>query len=167
MNPSNQKGFTLIELLIVIAIIATLAGIVFVALDPATRFADARDAKRVADIVETLNAIKVDQIDNGGSYHDNIANLNAGEVYMIASGMTSGCNSTCDVPVTSSGHCVNLDFLKTEGYLGSIPVSGSGAIEWSTGSPNGSGYTLQRDSTGIVHIRSCESENKEEITVAK
>ena len=40
----SKKGFTLIELLIVIAIIAVLAGAVFVALDPLTRFRDARNA---------------------------------------------------------------------------------------------------------------------------
>lgn len=39
-----NKGFTLIEILVVIAIIAILATVVFVALDPVTRFADARNA---------------------------------------------------------------------------------------------------------------------------
>ncbi|EKD47532.1 MAG: hypothetical protein ACD_66C00019G0006, partial [uncultured bacterium] len=42
----TKKGFTLIELLIVIAIIAILAAAIFVALDPVTRFQEARDARR-------------------------------------------------------------------------------------------------------------------------
>jgi len=38
----NIRGFTLIELLLVIGIIATLAVVTFVALDPAKRFQDVR-----------------------------------------------------------------------------------------------------------------------------
>jgi len=41
----SKKGFTLIELLVVIAIISILAVVVFVALDPVKRFADARNSK--------------------------------------------------------------------------------------------------------------------------
>jgi type IV pilus assembly protein PilE len=40
-----QKGFTLIELLVVIAIIGILAGILFVAIDPAAQTNKAEDAK--------------------------------------------------------------------------------------------------------------------------
>ena len=47
---AQRKGFTLIELLIVIAIIAILAASLFVALNPAKRFQDARDAKRNQDV---------------------------------------------------------------------------------------------------------------------
>jgi prepilin-type N-terminal cleavage/methylation domain-containing protein len=36
----KQKGLTLIEILVVIALIAILATVVFVALDPVKRFAD-------------------------------------------------------------------------------------------------------------------------------
>ena len=60
MQRNNKKGFTLIELLIVIAIIAVLAAAVFVALDPLTRFSDARDATRASDITQILSAIKID-----------------------------------------------------------------------------------------------------------
>ena len=61
-----NKGFTLIELLIVIAIIAILAAVVFVSLDPLTRFQDARDARRWTDVDAVLSAMKLDQVDQGG-----------------------------------------------------------------------------------------------------
>lgn len=168
----NQDGFTLIELLIVIVIIAVLAAIVFVALDPATRFKDARDARRAADIVEIAQAIKVDQIDNGGSYDATITGLTSTEVYMIAGGMTTGCNTaTCDATVTSANHCVNLSFLVTDGYLGSIPISPAGATAWDDGDTNGengTGYTLSYNSTtGTVTVQACESENTTEISVSR
>ncbi|KKR90333.1 MAG: hypothetical protein UU36_C0007G0005 [Candidatus Uhrbacteria bacterium GW2011_GWE2_41_1153] len=63
----TKKGFTLIELLIVIAIIAILAAAIFVALDPVTRFQEARDARRYNDLNNTLTAVVTDQVDNGGT----------------------------------------------------------------------------------------------------
>ena len=53
---SRLQGFTLIELLIVIGIIAVLAAATFVALNPLTRFQDARDARRRTDISAVLSA---------------------------------------------------------------------------------------------------------------
>src|SRR3989344_7417247 len=98
MRNLSKAGFTLIELLIVIAIIAILAAVVFVALDPLTRFRDARDSSRWSDITAILSAIKVDQVDNGGSYIAVVSGLTAGEVYMIGTAV-AGCddqNASCD-----------------------------------------------------------------------
>lgn len=165
-NMEGQKGFTLIELLIVIAIIAILAAVVFVALDPLTRFRDTRDSTRASDISGILSAAKVDQIDNGGSYLTAIGNMTAGSVYMIGTS-TTGCddnNASCDTNVTSDTTCVDLSGLATEGYIGSVPISPTGAVTWSAGT---TGYTLSRASTGILTVRSCESENTTEISVSR
>jgi len=164
----TKKGFTLIELLIVIAIIAIIAAVVFVALDPLTRFKDARDSSRWSNISAIISAIKVDQVDNGGSYLTAIGNMTAGQVYMIVDGsVSSGCddqNTYCDTNVTADGNCVNLDGLVTEGYLGDLPVSPNGSGSWTASI---TGYTLQRDTTGIITVRACESENSDEIWVAR
>ncbi len=168
MLKTKNRGFTLIELLIVIAVIAILAAVVFVALDPLTRFKDARDSHRWADITEILNAIKVDQIDNNGSYLTAIANMDAGNVYMITNGdVAEGCddqNASCDTAVEDDTSCVNLAGLVTEGYLGDVAISPNGAGTWTAGM---TGYTLQRSSTGIITVRACESENTTEIWVAR
>jgi len=159
-------GFTLIELLIVIAIIAIIASVVFVALDPLTRFRDARDSRRWTDVTATLSAIKLDQVDNGGTYESDIAALSAGSVYMIGTA-TTGCddeNVYCDTGVTADTSCVSLNALVTEGYMGAVPVSSNGGGSWNASK---TGYTIQRDSTGIITIRSCESENSDEIWVAR
>lgn len=167
INKTNT-GFTLIELLIVISIIAVLAAVIFVALDPLTRFRDSRDAARWQDISAVINSIKIDQVDNGGEYLTQITNTNAGEVYMIVDGaVVAGCddqNTACDTNVTSDGNCVNLADLVTEGYLGDVPVSSEGSGNWSS---TITGYTLQRDTTGIITIRSCESENSSEIFIVR
>jgi len=162
----SKKGFTLIELLVVIAIVAILAVVVFVALDPATRFQDARDAVRASDTVETLSAIKLHQVDNGGSYIAAVTGLTDGSVYMIGTAVT-GCddqNTNCDTDVTADTSCVSLAGLATAGYLPEVPVSPNGAGTWTAAT---TGYTIQKDSTGVITIRACESENTTEISSAR
>lgn len=155
----NQKGFTLIELLVVIAIIGVLVGVVFVALNPAERFKQARDSVRQNSVQEILSAIKLNQVDNGGSYLASIAALTPGSVYMITGqAMGSGCNSTCDAAITSASSCVDVSGLVTGGYMKSVPISPKGAITWDIGSSKGTGYALLIDSNGAATITACESE---------
>lgn len=163
---SRTRGFTLIELLIVIAIIGILAAVVFVALDPLTRFKDARDSSRWSDINALIGAIKLDQIDNGGFYISAVSGTATGSVYMIGTDV-AGCddyNAFCGVNVTNDTACVDLTGLVTEGYMGSVPISPNGLGTWTAGH---SGYTLQRASTGILTVRSCEAENTTTIEIAR
>jgi prepilin-type N-terminal cleavage/methylation domain-containing protein len=54
---TQKKGFTLIELLIVIGILAVLATVVVLVLNPAQLFAQARDSRRVEDLNNVRSAI--------------------------------------------------------------------------------------------------------------
>lgn len=54
----NKKGFTLVELLVVIAIVGVLAGVVMVAINPATRMAEARDAGKKNDVGQVATAME-------------------------------------------------------------------------------------------------------------
>ncbi len=162
----SKRGFTIIELVIVIAIIGVLLAVIFVALDPATRLQQARDAVRQNDVQEILSAVKLYQADNG-EHLAAIESLSAGNVYMIVNGKTTGCddqNRACTTGVTGDMHCVNFSGLISTWYLGSLPQSPAGEVVWDDANTNGdagSGYTLSIDANDVVFIRACENEATE------
>jgi len=161
-----KKGFTLIELLIVVAIIAILAAVVFVALDPLTRFKDSRDSVRWQQASELSMAIKLDQLDHGGQYLSAISALAHDTTYMIGTN-TAGCddkNAYCTTDVYDETACVDLSPLVTRGYLGDIPVSPNGDGAWNAGRI---GYTLTITSSSAAIVRACENENSDEIKIVR
>lgn len=172
MTYKQNRGFTLIELLIVIAVIAILAGVVFVSLDPLSRFRDARDAARFTDVTAILSAIKVDQVDNRGSYDYGLRFYNSGPAvatdfatnYQISSGTTtSNCDTNCSFATTTAA-CVNLQSIVDQGYLGKIPVNPNGSGSWNQ---TYTGYYLRRNGNGSVAVGSCDAESVAPIEVAR
>ena len=156
---SLKKGFTLIELLIVIAIIAILAGVVFVALDPLTRFQEARDSKRWSDVTAILDATKVQQVDNGGSYLAAITSLTVGNYYTIgtcAAGGDAGCGS-----FVTQAACADLTGLATAKYIQEIP------FDPSTGSATTTDYYILRPTTSTITIGACDPEGSSAISVSR
>ena len=137
----DNKGFTLIELLVVIAIIAILATVVFVALDPATRFADSRNARRWNDVNSILTAVHECIVDNDGILAD--------------------CGITDNLVHTLGTGVGNLDLSTALArYLKSIP------LDPRDGTAADTGYILESDANNIVTI-SATGENAAVISVSR
>lgn len=178
MPKRDQKGFTLIELLLVIGIIAVLAIVVFVALNPAQRFKDTRNARRASDVETILTAIHSSIVDNKGTLPSALATASAGVDYQL--GTTGGCQLTSATQspscnVTTSG-C--LDLLSSAGaqnlakYLQSVPVDPSGYAGNVSTTPDSSAsatktnYAVSVDANGIITVKACVTEASNGLTRA-
>ncbi len=153
-----NKGFTLIELLIVIGIIAILAALTFVAVDPATRFAEARNAERWSAANSVLNAVLKFQVDNDGTMPAAIDAV-AGSSQVLGTA-ASGCDATCTADTTVAA-CVDLSADLVTTYLAAIPQDPS------TGTATNSDYYLNVDANGRLSVGACDPELSETIVTQR
>lgn len=146
----NIKGFTLIELIIVIAVIALLAAATFVAVDPAKRIGQARDAQRWADVTAIADAITQYVADNNGTFPT--STVTSGVTYGIMPlGVPTLINSTCQNTSTSAILGILLTNIAPT-YIPTMPLDPAGASTYTTST----GYYLYKDSSGRVTIGACK-----------
>ena len=126
---STRGGFTLIELLLVIGIIAILAAVVIVAINPTTQLADARNAQRRSDVNTLLNAVYQYALDNNGNIP---ATITTTATKVCKSGVNVSCNNG-----------VNLNML-TGSYVVSLPADPQ------TSTTTGTNYLISKNATITV-----------------
>jgi|SRR3990167_6745165 len=161
---SSRKGFTLIELLIVIAIIAALAIAVFVALNPAQRLKDAKDARRTADADTILTAIHASIVDSKGSLPTGLSTSMVEKQLGTSTGTPTCAISTGGCGVTGATDCVDLT-TPLDKYLKSMPISPvSGSITYTAAT---TGYSVSVDDNNIVTIKACGTEGTTNISVSR
>ncbi len=147
----KQKAFTLVELIIVIAVVAILAGAIFVAIDPARRLHEARNARRSGDIATVLDAVKKYQADNEGTHYTNVENMNFNLYYQLGTA-TTNCGITCGLNNTQ-GSCINLADIGSN-YLAIVP------IDPKDGDLQHAGYAIMKDNNGAITIEACYAEGE-------
>ena len=150
---SSRRGFTLIELLLVIGIIAILASIVIVAINPTKQLGNARDAQRRSDVNTILNAVYQYAIDNNGTLPSGIPTTTALKICKVTAtgtGLGAKCNNG-----------VNLRVL-TGAYLVSVPTDPQA-------SPSGTGtnYWIVKDANGRITVSAPGAEQTTSISVTR
>ena len=153
---NKSHGFTLLEILLVVAIIAILAGIVIVAINPAKQLGDARNAQRRADVATILSAVYQYVIDNNGSYPGGLATSTA--TYVSASTTCALLASTHEICKSTATVCTGYsdigdDLAPISGgvsYVSSMPTD---PVATSTGA--GTGYYIAKLTNANNRILVC------------
>lgn len=146
------KGFTLIEILIVMAIIAMLASIVIIAINPVRQFATARNTQRWAAINSILNATHQNIIDNHGTFD------------------FSGCDATSiptSATVIKKTLGVDLCGCLVPIYMSAFPYDPSTG-SYTDCTTYDTAYTIyQNATTGRITIAAPQNELDESITIIR
>lgn len=160
-----QRGFTLLEVLLVVAVIAILAGIVIIAINPGKQLGDSRNAQRSSDVTTILNAVHQYALDNNGSLPPTGTRSGAVAIPTAPTTAVEICNSTTS---TCTG-LVDLAVLETDSkYLGTIPKDPKAPDNCTTGcGANGTGYKIQKDANGRLTVTAMSPEQGKTITVTR
>ncbi len=150
MRPQKHRknGFTLIELLMVLAIMAVLAGIIFIALNPQRQLGLARNRERHNDITSVLDAVYQYQIDT----QQVPSTIPTGTALQICKDTVVTCNGGVDLRVLTIGG----------EYLVHLPEDPQVSI---TGT--GTNYWILRDADRRITVTAPGAEQGEAITVRR
>lgn len=155
LSLNDRRGFTLIELILVMAIIAILFSALLIAVDPVSKFKQARDTQRRSYINALMTAVYQYAANNNGSFPSGIPqDPTAAKTIGYAASMT-GLVDLCSSIVTTS-------------YIAAIP------LDPSSGTPSGSistgistcggtnyyntGFTIQETAAGRITIAAPSAE---------
>lgn len=135
-----NKGFTLIEVLVVIGIIAILAAVVLVAVNPSRQFKLARDSQRTSNVNTLLNAIHQNISEHRGLFVCNGNTKDIPTVPRIVKFASTSPENEGDI-----ASCLVPD------YISALPFDPSMTeAHYSTATDYNTGYVIYRDSSNRI-----------------
>jgi prepilin-type N-terminal cleavage/methylation domain-containing protein len=146
----KQGGFTLLEVLLVVAIIAILAAIVIIAINPGKNLGDTRNAQRQADVATIINAVYQYSLDNNGT---------------LPAGITATATEICATGAAACTGLVDLSATTTnEKYIVSMPKDPQCSASCAT---NGTGYRILKSTNGRLTVTAPAAEQGKTISVSR
>lgn len=139
------------ELLLVMAILAILAAVVFVAINPNRYFIEAREAERKSEVYAIVTALHQYALDNESAFP---SNLTTAQLEICRTGSES-CTGKYDLAVLTND----------ERYLISMPIDPECEKENSLCGANETGYILSVTPTGRVSVTAQYAELGEIVVV--
>ncbi len=151
----SQSGFTLIEILVVIGLIAFLAAVVIIAINPARQFAQGRNSQRVSNVNAILNAIGQRIADNKGLFR-------ASDDTICAIDLPTATSTT--QIIGDAG--VNLRPCLVPTYISELPADPGGGKACTDADCLGgysTEYTVLQDTNGRITV--CAPKSKDETAI--
>lgn len=158
-----RRGFTLLEILLVVGIIAILAGIVILAINPTKQLGDARNAQRRADVLTILNAVYQYTIDTNGTIPATITSTSACVLNTME--IATGTATTTAAPVQLYTYLVGSAAASST-YIVSIPRDPN-ATSTTDATAKGTGYAIVKTTSGRVTVCAPLAENAATISVTR